>query len=144
MQKITLIIALIYIITLIIVINMVFQGRIRHDEGISMYMRSNVNTSMNISKAEYYVVELKINYTVINNPEMISKAKKFIKSCLPLLAPLSNKSSINWLEKDIAILRIIIKLVNNGNEVIYYRTSAWCNVLCNVTCKPFTWRWNVL
>ena len=96
-------------------------------------------------EAWYNDVTVRINYTVIDDPETLSVARKFIKASLPLSAHPDKKQVIDWLNTDIAVLRIIVKLINNGDKPVYYVTNAFCEVCFNATIcdhrfEPITWR----
>jgi len=95
--------------------------------------------------AWYDDVTVRINYTVIDDPETLSIAREFIKASLPLPVGFDKKQVTDWLNADIAVLRIIVKLVNNGDKPIYYMTNAFCEVCFNATVcdhrfEPITWR----
>ncbi len=51
-------------------------------------------------------VSMEIQYEVIKDPKILSAAREFIKANLPVPADLSNKSSIDWLNTNISILKI--------------------------------------
>ena len=98
------------------------------------------------SRAWYENVVVKINYTVIEDPETLSTARKFIKVQLPLLASLNRgeEQIIDWLKTNITVLKVTLELTNNGDKPIYYVTNAFCEVLSNTTTrdgmfKPVTW-----
>jgi len=95
--------------------------------------------------AWYDDVAVRINYTVIDDPETLSIAREFIKTSLPLPARLDKKKVTDWLNVDIAVLRITVELINNGDKPVYYVTNAFCEVCFNATIcdhrfEPITWR----
>ena len=99
------------------------------------------------NRAWYENVAVKVNYTVIEDPETLSTARKFIKVQLPLPASLDRgeEQIIDWLKTNIVVLKVILELTNKGDKPIYYVTNAFCEVLSNTTIrddrfKPITWR----
>ncbi len=144
------VIALVLII-LVILASTVYYRYLQHgvsqtisSVGIDQSTESRSVTSIG-SKVWYDNVVVKVNYTVINNPEILSIAREFIRSQLPLPAGLDVKQTVDWLRTDIAVLKVVIELVNNGDEPVYYMTNAFCEVLFNATIhnnsfKPITWR----
>ena len=96
-------------------------------------------------RAWYDDVALRVNYTVVDDPETLSIAKGFIKAFSPLPAGLNKNQVVNWLNANIAVLRIIVELINNGDKPVYYVTNAFCEVCFNATIcdhrfEPITWR----
>jgi len=96
-------------------------------------------------EAWYDGVALRVNYTVIDDPEILSLAKGFIKAFSPLPAGLNKNQVVNWLNANIAVLRITVELINNGDKPVYYVTNAFCEVCFNATIcdhgfEPITWR----
>lgn len=89
---------------------------------------------------------LEINYYVIDDPQTISIAREFIKSQQPLLAPLGREQGqiVDWNKTDIVVLKITVKLTNNGYKPIYYVTNAFCGVTYtgkeqNTSFEPILW-----
>jgi hypothetical protein len=66
-----------------------------------------------------------VKYEIIEEPENISVAEKFIKAYLPAPASLSRESQVDWLSTNISVLRIIIELSNNKDTPVYYITNAF-------------------
>jgi len=90
---------------------------------------------------------VKVNYTVIDDPEVLSTAREFIRAQLPLPANLDRDEErvIDRLKTDIAVLKVVVKLINNGDKPVYYVTNAFCEVLSNATIrddrfKPIMWK----
>jgi len=46
---------------------------------------------------------------------------------------LKKESMVGWLSTDIAVLKVIVELANNGDKPIYYMTNAFCEVCFNAT-----------
>ena len=92
-------------------------------------------------------VKVKVDYDVIVDPEVLSIAREFIGAQLPLPASLTRESVVDWLNTDIAVLKVVIGLVNDNDKPIYYVTNAFCEVLFNTAVrhdgfKPIIWRVN--
>ncbi|RLG86760.1 MAG: hypothetical protein DRO39_02300 [Thermoprotei archaeon] len=88
---------------------------------------------------------LRIGSTVIEDPEVLDAARRFIKSRLlsPLKPAKGGEDGTSWLVRDIAVLKLVVELINRGDRPIYYMTNAFCEVCHNETCKTFTpiaWR----
>ena len=89
---------------------------------------------------------LEINYYVIDDPQTISVAREFIKSQQPLPAPLEREQGqiVDWNKTEVVVLKITVKLTNNGYKPIYYVTNAFCGVTYtgkeqNTSFKPIMW-----
>jgi len=106
---------------------------------ISFYLYSN-------TASDQAGAVLEINYYVIDDPQTISIAREFIKSQQPLPAPLEREQGqiVDWNKTDIVVLKITVKLTNNGYKPIYYVTNAFCGVTYtgkeqNTRFEPIMW-----
>ena len=84
-------------------------------------------------------VTLRVNYSIISDPIILSRAKYMVENCLSW-----NKSREDT--NDIVVLKIRVELVNQGNRTIYYKTNYKCGISLRRTCepmymflKPLTW-----
>jgi len=89
---------------------------------------------------------LEINYYVIDDPQTISVAREYIKSQQSSPAPLEREQGqiVDWNKTDIVVLKITVKLTNNGYKPIYYVTNAFCGVTYtgkehNTSFEPILW-----
>ena len=71
-------------------------------------------------------VSMEIQYEVIEDPKILSIAREFIKANLPVPADLNNKPPTDWLNTNISVLKIIIKIYNDNSIPVYYETNAYC------------------
>ncbi len=89
---------------------------------------------------------LDIGYEVMDDPQTVSIVREFIKTQLPLPASLNrtDEEVIDWLKTDIAVIKVVVKLTNNGNKPTYYVTNAFCGVVFqkikeDYKFKPIAW-----
>jgi hypothetical protein len=61
---------------------------------------------------------LRINYTVIEDPKLLSVAREFIRAQLPLPASLNRdtRQAIDWLKANIVVLKIVVELLNEDEN----------------------------
>ena len=127
---------------LVILVGTALYEYVYHSTDKHSHVEGDIDTS--ISDGEAVNITLRINYSIIVDPLMLSKAREFMKTQLPLPASLGDVSSIDWLRSRIAILKVVVELVNNDNKTIYYVTNAWCGVTFNSTMQemfnPIAWR----
>lgn len=85
---------------------------------------------------------LKVSYSVIEDLEILSTARKLIEAQLPVLAKFGVKLSVDWLSVDIAVLKVTVELTNNDVQPVYYETNHYCGVeLVNSTeLEPLSWK----
>ena len=72
------------------------------------------------NKSWWEGVKVVINYSVSENHELIPIAKQLIKSQ-------NMKEPFDWVNANIAVLRVVVKLINNGSNPIYYKTTYGCS-----------------
>ncbi|RLG77451.1 MAG: hypothetical protein DRO10_04090 [Thermoprotei archaeon] len=65
-------------------------------------------------------VKVIINYSVSKNHELIPIVKQLIKSQ-------NMKEPFDWVNANIAVLRVAVKLINNGSNPVYYKTTSGCS-----------------
>jgi len=141
------VIALVFIV-LVVLASVVYYYYSQHSVNQVIFLINESvesRTTAQSGGAWYDDVAVRVNYTVIDDPETLSIAREFIKASLPLPARLDKKKVTDWLNADIAVLKVIVELVNNGDKPIYYITNAFCEVCFNATVRdhrfePVTWK----
>jgi len=102
---------------------------------------------MYVSNVSYGNVVLRISYSTINDLEILSRARLIVEH-FSLWNPMSSMGEeyvANFNKSNIAILKITIKLINQGYKVMYYKTNYACGVSLHVNeaiyklLKPLTW-----
>ena len=110
-----------------------------------------------IGAVYYYYLQSSIGQTassvnIYNNAgyttSPVTIARDFIRMELESAnrGALKKESMVDWLSTDIAILKVVVELVNNGDKPIYYMTNAFCEVCFNATVcnvrrfEPIAWR----
>jgi len=95
----------------------------------------------------YDDVVVRVSYTVIEDPGVLSIARELIKAEPPFPAGQGRGGgqAIDWARASIAVLKVIVELANRGGKPVYYVTNAFCEVLFNATMhddrfKPIMWR----
>ncbi|RLF17781.1 MAG: hypothetical protein DRZ82_09460 [Thermoprotei archaeon] len=141
------VIALVFIVLVVLASALYYYYSQHCVNQVTFLISKSVESRTNAPSGEawYDNVTVRINYTVIDDPETLSIAREFIKASLPLPTCLDKKQLTDWPNVDIAVLKVIMELVNNGNKPIYYITNAFCEVCFNATVcdhrfKPITWR----
>jgi len=71
-------------------------------------------------------VNMDIEYEIIEDSMSVSAAREFIKDHLPVPASLGREPQVDWLNTNISILKIIIKISNNNGILVYYETNTFC------------------
>jgi len=115
---------------------------------INTYNNAGYTTSPVANDGIWDNVVVKVNYSVIDDPEILSIARDFIRMELESAnrSALKKESMVDWLSTDIVVLKVVVELVNNGDKPIYYMTNAFCEVCFNATVcnvrrfEPIAWR----
>lgn len=85
-----------------------------------------------------YPATIEISYTVVEDPQVLATAREFIKFVLSTKPYGIEATDIDWLNADIAVLRIVIVLFNRGSSVVYLMTGTGCVIGGGKEFKPFT------
>lgn len=71
-------------------------------------------------------VSMKIEYEVTGDSKVVSVAREFIRTHLPVPASLNREPPVDWVNANISVLKIVIKISNNNSIPVYYETNAFC------------------
>ena len=71
-------------------------------------------------------VSMEIKYEVTGDSKLVSGAREFIRTHLPVPAGLNKEPPVDWVNADISVLKIMVRISNNNSIPVYYETNTFC------------------